>query len=67
MTWHSVKACIRGALQKTLSGLDRLLVLKVSSVGTPAGSGMSIPKASTRSIRTEAVSKFAGMKRWVLL
>jgi len=67
LTWHSVKACDNGALQKTLSGHDKLPVLKVLSVGMPAGSGMSMPKVSTRLIKTEAASMFVAVNRWVLL
>ena len=63
---HSMKAWRRAELQKTLSGLDRLPVLKVSMVGIPAGSSISIPKVSMRSIRGEAASRLAGVKRQML-
>ena len=54
-------------LQKTLSGLERLPVLKVSIVGTPVGSAMSMLKVPTRSTSTDMASRLAFMKSWVLV
>jgi len=63
---HSIKACSRAELQKTLSGLDMLPILKVLMVGIPAGSSISIRKVLMRSTRREAVSRLAVVNSQVL-
>ena len=62
-----MKASSREVLQKMLSGLDRLPVLKVSMVGIPAGSSISMLKVPRRSTRGDAASRLVAVKRWVLL
>ena len=66
MVLHSIKACSRAELQKTLSGLDMLPILKVLMVGIPAGSSISIRKVLMRSTRREAVSRLAVVNSQVL-
>ena len=62
---HLRKDGRRLELQKTLSGREKFPELDTWSVGSPAGSAISISYVSVRSMRKLAASMFAGMKRRV--
>lgn len=64
---HTTKEGSKSALQKTLSGHEKLPEWNTCKVGIPAGSAISMLCASTSKISWLAASRFAAVKRWTLV
>ena len=60
---HSMKEGRRSALQKTLSGREKLPVRKACKVGVPAGSAISMLWVSSRAMSWLAASRLAVVNR----